>query len=95
MKEQNMNKKIVLALSLLLAVTNVTLLAAQDSTQTTTASTTPAEKNAAVSTTDVKVAKVAKSETSVKSFWQKYRIYILIAALVALGLVFLQTRRER
>ncbi len=89
-----MNKKIVLALSLLFAVTNVTVLTAQDPAQTTT-STAPAEKSQTVAVSDVKSVKTTKSETSVKSFWQKYRIYILIAALVALGLVFLQTRRER
>ena len=90
-----MNKKIVLALSLLFAVANVTVLAAQDAAQVTTTTTAPADKNVTVSTGDIQSNKTTKVETSVKSFWHRYRIYILIAALVALGLVFLQTRRER
>ena len=95
MKEQNMNKKIILALSLLCAVTNVTMLAAQDTPQVTTTSAAAAEKDIAVSTGDVQSNRSVKADVSVRSFWQRYRIYILIAALVALGLVFLQTRRER
>ena len=90
-----MNKKIILALSLLCAVTNVTMLAAQDEPQVTTASAAAAEKNITVSTGDVQSNRSVKADVSVRSFWQRYRIYILIAALVALGLIFLQTRRER
>jgi hypothetical protein len=90
-----MNKKIVLALSLLFAVTHVNVLAAQEVAQVSTTSTAPADKNVTISTGDVQSNKIAKVETSVKGFWHKYRIYILIAALVALGLVFLQTRREK
>jgi hypothetical protein len=95
MKEQNMNKKIILALSLLCAVTNVTMLTAQDEPQVTAASAAAAEKDITVSTGDVQSNRSVKADVSVRSFWQRYRIYILIAALVALGLVFLQTRRER
>jgi hypothetical protein len=95
MKEQNMNKKIVLALSLLFAVTNVTLLAAQDTALVTTTSTAPAEKTTTVNVGDVHSGKTIKAEASVKNFWHKYRVYILIAALVVLGLVFLQNRKER
>ena len=90
-----MNKKIILALSLLCAVTNVTMLAAQDAPQVTTTSAAAAEKDITVSTGDVQSNRSVKADVSVRSFWQRYRIYILIAALVALGLVFLQTRRER
>jgi|LakMenEpi03Aug12_release.lakeMendotaPanAssembly.Ray.scaffolds.fasta_scaffold3949891_1 hypothetical protein len=90
-----MNKKIVLALSLLFAVANVTVLAAQDAAQVTTTTTAPSEKTLAVNVGDIQSGKTTNVEVSVKSFWHKYRIYILIAALVALGLVFLQTRRER
>ncbi len=89
-----MNKKIVLALSLLFAVTNVTLLAAEDSAQITTTSTSPAEKNAAVTVNEVKSAVTTKSEFSIKNIWQKYKIYILIAALAGLGLAYYFIRRE-
>ncbi len=88
-----MNKKIVLALSLLFAVTNVTFLTAQDSAQVVT-SNSPAETTATSSVGNVQAGKTTKTESSIKTFWQKYRLYILIGSAIALGLVFLQTRRE-
>lgn len=88
-----MNKKIVLALSLLFAVTNVTFLTAQDAAQVVTSS-EPAETIAPASVGNVQTGKTTKAEPSIKTFWQKYRLYILIGSAIALGLVFLQTRRE-